>query len=587
MDYVTPLILHIHNNLRRPIVALVSILLVALLLLPRVSHAQLISPGKLIEAHSDLEGINNCTQCHTLGNRSADNMLCLDCHTPLSNRINTNSGFHATVSDQNCASCHKEHFGVEFDAVRFDTLAFDHNETGFDLTGSHAEARCRNCHQPELIVAEDVIAFKGEHGTLDHTFLGVSTTCIGCHSPDSPHENQFPEVNCDTCHDSERWEDIPFFDHDETNFALTGLHVDVECSSCHETIESPQGIGYVQYLDLDFATCASCHEDEHQGAFGTACSSCHSTSGWNEIANLADLGFDHSSTGFDLVGSHQRLECASCHGKPARNDDIIALTFTATSLRNTYPVIPVENCASCHVDYHEGSFDESSEGLSCDQCHSEEAWYPSSFGITQHNERSTFELTGAHLATPCSSCHNTENTEKPHFEFSDTSCETCHVNDNPHGSQFVAESNITTCNTCHTTEEWQTAPLFDHELTDFPLTGVHQTTLCSSCHSAEQDPSSLTEVIGYRNTETACISCHEPDNPHADQFENTTCNTCHNTSSFYITSFDHDQTAFPLTGEHVDLSCISCHLNEADPGVTPFIRFKPLGTACQDCHSDQ
>ena len=275
-------------------------LLVGSLFAVTEAKAQLISPGKLTRAHADLEGINNCTQCHTLGNRSADNVLCLDCHTPLATRIDAGTGLHATVSDQNCADCHKEHFGVEFIAVRFDTLNFEHEETGFELTGTHTEASCRSCHQPDFIVAEDVIDFKGEHDALDKTFLGTSTECIGCHLPDSPHENQFPEVNCDTCHDTEIWEEVPFFDHDDTDFPLTGLHKDVECESCHNTWTSPAGEPYVQYVDRDFATCASCHEDSHDGAFGADCASCHRTDGWNVLANLANPALSMSGVIFLL-----------------------------------------------------------------------------------------------------------------------------------------------------------------------------------------------------------------------------------------------------------------------------------------------
>ena len=551
------------------------------------ANAQLISPGKLTRAHAELEGINNCTLCHTLGNRSADNTLCLDCHKPISSRIDAGSGLHTTVADQNCATCHKDHFGVEFVPVRFDTLNFAHEDTGYKLTGAHTEVNCRSCHQPEFIVSKDVITFKGKHGALEKTFLGATTECIGCHLPGSPHQDQFPDVNCNTCHDTEIWEEVPFFNHDDARFALTGKHFDVECENCHKTIEPAIGEPFVEYVDMDFATCASCHNDEHDGAFGADCASCHQTEGWNRIANLADLGFDHSSTGYDLIGSHASFECNACHNKPARNDDLIAIRFTNATVHNTYPVIPVNNCASCHVDYHEGVFAEDWSTGSCDQCHGEDAWYPSSFDFAIHNERSSFELTGAHVATPCSGCHRPSINEKPHFEIIETACQNCHNEDNPHDNQFISEDTETICESCHNTQDWLISSLFDHDKTDFPLTGMHASTTCTSCHIADSSFGAPFDIVRYRGLNSTCISCHETDNPHQDQFEGQTCNSCHETSSFYITSFDHDQTDFPLTGEHTRVSCGACHQNEALPGDTPFIRFKPLGTACQDCHSDQ
>ena len=45
-----------------------------------------ISPGKLAAVHSHLEGISNCTHCHTLG-AQVSNEKCLACHKELKSRI--------------------------------------------------------------------------------------------------------------------------------------------------------------------------------------------------------------------------------------------------------------------------------------------------------------------------------------------------------------------------------------------------------------------------------------------------------------------------------------------------------------------
>ena len=157
--------------------------------LSTTAYGQLISPGKLSSAHADLGGITKCTTCHALGQRSASNTLCLDCHTPLKTRIEAEKGYHSTVMEENCADCHKEHFGVDFVLVRLDTLQFDHKDAGFELRGAHQEASCRGCHVPEYIVAADVRTFKGEHDALDNTFLGLDTSCMGCHEDASPHQD--------------------------------------------------------------------------------------------------------------------------------------------------------------------------------------------------------------------------------------------------------------------------------------------------------------------------------------------------------------------------------------------------------------
>ena len=94
------------------------------------ASGQIVSPGKLSAAHTELNGLRNCTKCHELGKRGVSAERCLECHRPLGRRIAEESGFHVTTRDQSCSDCHVEHFGEEFQLVRFDTSGFDH-ESGW------------------------------------------------------------------------------------------------------------------------------------------------------------------------------------------------------------------------------------------------------------------------------------------------------------------------------------------------------------------------------------------------------------------------------------------------------------------------
>ena len=47
-----------------------------------------ISPGELSSAHSNLEGMSNCTKCHSLGSQIG-NKECLNCHTEIKKLIDT------------------------------------------------------------------------------------------------------------------------------------------------------------------------------------------------------------------------------------------------------------------------------------------------------------------------------------------------------------------------------------------------------------------------------------------------------------------------------------------------------------------
>ena len=135
-----------------------------------------ISPGKLSEAHSQLEGLGNCTQCHDLGNKVPDRK-CLDCHTVIDDLIKSNRGFHVSseVTSKTCTECHNDHHGIKFNMIRFDEDSFDHDLAGYPLEGNHAIIDCKECHQPDYIADIDL-------KKRDGTFLGLGNDCLDCHS---------------------------------------------------------------------------------------------------------------------------------------------------------------------------------------------------------------------------------------------------------------------------------------------------------------------------------------------------------------------------------------------------------------------
>jgi len=45
---------------------------------------------------------------------------------------------------------------------------------------------------------------------------------------------------------------------------------------------------------------------------GMDCSACHTSDGW-KLASGAGEGFDHSRTGFPLLGGHRATACTACH----------------------------------------------------------------------------------------------------------------------------------------------------------------------------------------------------------------------------------------------------------------------------------
>lgn len=289
-----------------------------------------ISPGKLSESHKNLEGVDNCLKCHAVAQKIT-NDKCLNCHTEIKNLISNEKGYHYFVKDENCANCHKEHFGRNFKLVNFDEKSFDHNLTKFKLEGAHAKLKCSSCHNQKF--------FKGEK-YKNGTFLGLGTKCLDCHQ--DAHMGQLSQ-NCLECHTFEKWDlALKTFNHDKARFKLTGLHKNVNCYSCHPKSKSGNVL-FTVFKNLNFSSCSNCHNDFHKGKFGE-CEKCHSTTGWQNLK----IKFDHNLTDYKLDGMHNLLKCEKCHNKvkKIKNESDYISNFK----------IRHKLCLDCHTDYHGGVF---------------------------------------------------------------------------------------------------------------------------------------------------------------------------------------------------------------------------------------
>jgi hypothetical protein len=468
---------------------------------PAAGLAQLISPGKLSKAHASVEGLTRCTECHELGKRGADDTRCLKCHDLLARRTSAKKGLHRSFQGQTCASCHKEHFGPSFDVVRLDTAAFDHDTTGFTLRQAHARLACRKCHEPALIVAREVREYTARHQSADRTYLGLGTGCLDCHRRDDPHRNQFRGKACTECHDKADWKDTRGFDHSQTRYPLTGEHVTVKCSECHEPERPGDRRSPVRYAGVPFAQCTDCHTDPHKGVMKGTCASCHVTSGWKRLdRRWMEDRFDHGRTRFALNGAHARARCDDCHRPRARGDTAIRLRFVAGSETDAYPRPVVTGCMSCHTDAHRGTFDKTRGGAACDNCHVENDWHPTTYDFARHN-RETYLLDGGHITVPCLNCHTRPASGgSPRFRLA-RECAACHDKSDPHGGQFPGQP----CTDCHLTNTFKIA-VFDHAKTRYPLDGQHRSVPCASCHRQENTPHGV--VVRYRPLGTDCKSCH-------------------------------------------------------------------------------
>lgn len=374
-------------------------------------------------------------------------------------------------------------------------------------------------------------------------FLAVTGLATAAPAQDrsrSPHGEL--SQSCTTCHRSEGWTPVRIskaFDHGRLGFALAGAHASATCRSCHTS--------------LDFKgttkTCASCHTDVHRGELGADCSRCHTSRSFLDRSVMARA---HQLTRFPLEGAHLSADCTACH--------------TPTGQGGQQFVARTTTCVGCHQADYAGAKnpDHSAGGFprECSQCHAVTVWSRARFD----HEASRFPLTGAHRAVQCSQCH-----VGGKFTGIRVDCVGCHQQDyNQAATPNHVQANLPTdCVACHATTSWTAA--YDHNKTQFPLTGAHRATSCTDCHNDGV----------YRGKPITCISCHQTDyngtrapNHAASQFPND-CTPCHTTTAWTPATFNHSATSFPLTGAHRTVACNECHAD----GV-----YNNKPTTCQSCH---
>ena len=505
------------------VAAIAWLALHAILSIPSASATSvetLLMPGKVSRAHEKLE--ETCTNCHDRSNARTQTALCVGCHKDIAADLRERLRFHGRMPNSGggeCRACHTEHKGRNADIVGLSRAQFDHRLTDFPLEGGHAALGCAACHTP---------------GTA---WRKAPSGCAACHQADDVHRGQFTQ-SCRDCHSAMTWTGGRF-DHDRTEFRLSGAHSSLSCDACH--------IGG-RYKPTP-KTCVGCHatDDTHRGARGEDCAKCHVTKEWKSAK------FDHlRETGYALLGVHADLDCLACHRSGSYEDKI------------------AKDCNGCHAadDAHARRF-----GPKCEDCHDDERWRVTSY---DHTGRHKFALVGAHARIECHVCHTAVATQQKLA----LDCVGCHRSEDPHGGRLGGG-----CDGCHGQESWTRNIVFDHDLTHFPLLGLHRVTSCAQCHA----------TLAFAKAPSNCIDCHAHDDVHKGGLGKQ-CESCHSSNGWSQWVFDHAKEAhFPLLGAHAKLQCADCH--HEPPGTTKMSQqcgachrkddrhLGQYGTACDRCHT--
>ncbi len=401
--------------------------------------------------------------------------------------------------------------------------------------GVHATTQCAQCH-------------------VNNNYTLTSATCWNCHQTDYNNTNNPPHLaagfpqDCTLCHGSSatNWTSATF-NHTTTGFALTGAHTSLQCAQCHVN----------NNYSLTSGACWNCHQTDYNGTtnpphkaagFPQDCSQCHTTTNWSGAT------FNHTTTGFALVGVHATTQCTQCH------------------VNNNYSLTSAV-CWNCHqADYNSTTNPPHlAAGFpqDCTLCHGSSAlnWTSATF----NHSTTGFTLTGAHLNLQCAQCHVNNN-----YSLTSSACWNCHQADYngttnpPHQAAGFPQD----CSLCHTTTDWSGAT-FNHATTGFTLTGAHLSLQCNQCHVNNN----------YSLTSGACWNCHQADYngttnpPHQAAGFPQDCSMCHSTTDWSGATFNHPTTPLQLTGYHATMlaanQCSQCHVNNS---------YTNTPSDCWSCH---
>lgn len=241
-----------------------------------------------------------------------------------------------------CAACHV--------TASWTDVRFNHERTGFPLTGKHARTSCKSCH---------VVDFQ----------VPLTRGCVGCHR--DVHAGELG-ARCESCHDTADWRSRFDADaHRRTNFPLFGAHAALPCVECHAEARERR-------FSRAMVDCAACHQAAllrtatsavtHVGKpdFERACGRCHQPQRWTPARY-----FTHDACFPINAGPHAGIACLDCHDSlPPQVAGAMPCSLRTANL-----------CVTCHVNGGSGllgTTDEQHAGVQlyapnqprkCAECH--------------------------------------------------------------------------------------------------------------------------------------------------------------------------------------------------------------------------
>ena len=417
----------------------------------------------LMGKHTELK----CRQCHRTENVTEKGPLqkgkkdlartflglsdkCISCHPDQ----------HKGQFDQTCEKCHSL---LQWKPVQ----SFDHQKTGFPLTGGHLNVPCAKCHPV--------------NEKKEMQFRPVShAACTDCHT--DPHQNKFGS-KCEKCHTTATWRGQvkKGFSHELTRYPLRGKHQTVACQRCHPSNRPVKGLRY--------SSCRDCHIDYHRGVFAGhsskgVCEACHTVEGFSP----STFGIpQHQKSDYPLEGAHLAVPCIACH----KNQN----SPWRFSFKN-------RDCQVCHINPHGEEARQlalSKPDKGCAFCHGLESWWD----VTYDHNVTGFPLEGKHGSIRCRECHKKSDTGMLRFKGLKRDCQKCHKD--IHQGQFRSDAGVD-CGRCHTPKDWLAEKFIHSRDSRFNIEGAHRYVPCEKCHPLVEEHG--VKFTRYKPLDITCAACH-------------------------------------------------------------------------------
>jgi len=483
--------------------------------------------------------------------------------------------------------------------------AFDHQTTGFSLTGKHEDVRCETCHIKGIFkgTPKDCASCHvqgNQRGALAKSAKHIPTTraCDACHGTSSFNAVLFSHANvdpgrCASCHNNVTSRGKPA-DHVPTT---------ASCDACHSTV------GFAPVLKFDHQassfgswTCTSCHDGRFAKGkpanhiptqAASRCESCHQSAIAGGFQSWAGGMMDH--TGY-------ASGCAQCHASGVANSFYGVRIMSPASL--TPPHLPTgDNCETCHqaipaqlipatgaasvgaTTFAGGRMVHAGITSGCATCHGPSITSASFYGVTPK--------TNAGLVPP-------------HIP-AGTNCEACHSNAIPAmpipaagagsvgGTTFangqMSHAGITSgCAACHGPGIGASSFFGISAIVVMPPTTpagpnahIPSSTACENCHLGST-PAGLLPANATRSAPGSAFATPVPTSGQIHAGVTGGCNACHDTGASWMgmSNYPISPSTFVMggryTGFHTRPTASASTFSVADPA-------HPASGDCSQCHS--